>query len=544
MGKRRSLKPGGKDEPSDDEDDYEETSEPLKPAQIEEIQSRKKLTAKRRINDSSSNSTKLNPFSSFGGFKATPTPSTTLITSSITPISQNGASSSSTSIAIDNNKQNENDSTINETEVNFIQELNKLYEKYYGNKRDYKIPSHLIDKNESDKTNYAQLLMELNKRCSKWISKHVEESPFIYLTPIFIDYFNYLIQLEKEFFPNTLFTKTENGIHKKTNPLLLNGTKPTTTIETPPPTVTNTILKQVEEVSTTNSIKFPSFNNTTAFKFSPIPLTTTTKTTASTTTPPIVAAPLTTTTTPKLDFFGTSSPSTSFKFGQTTESVTKPLVETTTTPSVNKPLVETTTSFFNKPTTLIENKKDETESAQLKFSFGNTNNTQKTSPIITTTTPATTSSFSLTTSPFASNPKVPPISSQLPTNPSPLSLFSSTQSTNLFSTQQPVSTTSSLFSSTQSPSSSLFSFSQTTATKTSTDTSTTPQKGGLFSSLLSANQSTTNDSSKPFSFGNLPPSTSLFGSGVSSFGFASQQTKPQSNSEAGGDGEGGGDDGM
>jgi len=186
--------------------------------------------------------------------------------------------------------------------------------------REYKVPTHLIDKNETNKTNYAHLLMELNKRCSKWISKHVEESPFVYLTPIFIDYFNYLIQLEKEFFPNTLFTKTENGIHKKTNSLLLlNGTKPSTTtapitIETPAPIVTSTTLKQVEEVSTTNSIKFPSFNNTTAFKFSPIPLTATT--TAPTPTPPIVVAPLTTA--PKLDFFGTSSPSTSFKFGATT----------------------------------------------------------------------------------------------------------------------------------------------------------------------------------------------------------------------------------
>ena len=50
---------------------------------------------------------------------------------------------------------------------------------------------------------YASLLAELNRNCSKWIGKHVEESPYVILTPVFVDYFNYLILLEKNFYPDT-----------------------------------------------------------------------------------------------------------------------------------------------------------------------------------------------------------------------------------------------------------------------------------------------------------------------------------------------------
>ena len=108
------------------------------------------------------------------------------------------------------NSQKPEFSKINQIEVNFIQELTKVYEKYYGNKREYKIPSHLIDANESDKTNYALLLMELNNRCSKWINEHVEINSFIHW-PIFIDYFNYLIQLENKFMTNPTSAKQYNA---------------------------------------------------------------------------------------------------------------------------------------------------------------------------------------------------------------------------------------------------------------------------------------------------------------------------------------------
>jgi hypothetical protein len=51
-------------------------------------------------------------------------------------------------------------------------------------------------------------LAELNKHCAKWINKHVEEDPLIVMTPIFVDYFNYLILMEKSFFPLTNTFKT------------------------------------------------------------------------------------------------------------------------------------------------------------------------------------------------------------------------------------------------------------------------------------------------------------------------------------------------
>ena len=53
-------------------------------------------------------------------------------------------------------------------------------------------------------------MAELNRNCSKWISKHVEESPFVILTPVFVDYFNYLILLEKSFFPDTFNNNNNN----------------------------------------------------------------------------------------------------------------------------------------------------------------------------------------------------------------------------------------------------------------------------------------------------------------------------------------------
>ena len=102
--------------------------------------------------------------------------------------------------------------SITESELKFITELNDLYERCYGaNKRVYKLPTDALSESgdaSDQETKYACLLAELNKHCSKWISKHVEESPLVLLTPVFVDYFNYLILLEKHFFPDS-FKKAE-----------------------------------------------------------------------------------------------------------------------------------------------------------------------------------------------------------------------------------------------------------------------------------------------------------------------------------------------
>lgn len=114
---------------------------------------------------------------------------------------------------------------ISETELNFINELNVVYEKYYGKtKRALKLPTEVLDKDmnsgdkpeDSTRSKYAFLLAELNKHCSKWISKHVEKDPLIILTPIFVDYFNYMILMEKNFYPNT-FSKIKPSSESATN---------------------------------------------------------------------------------------------------------------------------------------------------------------------------------------------------------------------------------------------------------------------------------------------------------------------------------------
>jgi hypothetical protein len=127
---------------------------------------------------------------------------------------------------------------ISDKELLFLSDLNDLYQRHYGNdlKRSYKLPSDSLvngnlhkdenthDSSASNETKYAFLLSELNKHCSKWISKHVEESPLVILTPIFIDYFNYLILLEKQFYPSTFNDKTKsNKTSLFTSTHLLNG---------------------------------------------------------------------------------------------------------------------------------------------------------------------------------------------------------------------------------------------------------------------------------------------------------------------------------
>jgi hypothetical protein len=130
-----------------------------------------------------------------------------------------------------------------------MNDLNELYERYYGNnKRAFSLPTDTLngdffddsdelkdkksDETDESKKKYAYLLAELNNHCSKWISKHVEENPLVILTPVFVDYFAYLILLEKNYFPST-FNKKEstyknnnNNSIKQLNGSKINGTTP------------------------------------------------------------------------------------------------------------------------------------------------------------------------------------------------------------------------------------------------------------------------------------------------------------------------------
>lgn len=122
-----------------------------------------------------------------------------------------------------------------------MNDLNELYERYYGNnKRAFSLPTDTLngdffddsdelkdkksDESDESKKKYAYLLAELNNHCSKWISKHVEENPLVILTPVFVDYFAYLILLEKNYFPST-FNKKESTYKNNNSTKQLNGSK-------------------------------------------------------------------------------------------------------------------------------------------------------------------------------------------------------------------------------------------------------------------------------------------------------------------------------
>ncbi len=114
-----------------------------------------------------------------------------------------------------NDNYKENLKNINSKELKFINGLNELYNKCFGstNWQKYKLPESLktskdsikgVSSDENDaEANYAYMLSELNNYCAKWINNHVTENPLINLTPVFLDYFNYLILLEKKFFPES-----------------------------------------------------------------------------------------------------------------------------------------------------------------------------------------------------------------------------------------------------------------------------------------------------------------------------------------------------
>ena len=279
MGKRRSdVEHKSRYEIEDDDDDdiieeepYE--AEPLKPEQIANIQSRKKLIAKRRVNDATLTATAASPFSGlssgakpfslasssettsssvFSGFKGftgfNPLQTSTAVSASSlfsasdhakktetttkSLFTSTNGDSSKTTRAEDTHSEKAANKNIDDAELVFLNELNDLYQRCYSsNKRTYKLPSDIVNgikkdedkSSDSDDLKYAYLLSELNKNCSNWITKHVEQSPLVILTPVFIDYFNYLILLEKQFFPQTFNEKfklnklsngTPNGLAK------------------------------------------------------------------------------------------------------------------------------------------------------------------------------------------------------------------------------------------------------------------------------------------------------------------------------------------
>jgi hypothetical protein len=297
MGKRRTDTPNRDkfyDDDDDDDEIIEEESnlerEPLNPQQIANIQSRKKLIAKRRsinpiesvvssvfatsatstaplgLTNGSSSSISLetsSPFAGFKGFSAykpsesessslsrnintnltngvhSSTSEFSAPASAALPLSSliNGSKSSingqteantgsfkpsSASTIADNkaitstitsNGNGSNSQNFSQNEIDFINGLDELFTKCYGVKRVYKLPFELSsftklpgEENTTD-DKYAYFLGELNKHCAKWITQNVEESPYVILTPVFVDYFNYLMLLEKHFFPDSFSEK-------------------------------------------------------------------------------------------------------------------------------------------------------------------------------------------------------------------------------------------------------------------------------------------------------------------------------------------------
>ena len=224
----------------------------------------------------------------------TTTPTTTTTANSVPtfslfnkPLVETVTSNKISSSSTDNKKVTSslNHSNICETELNFMNDLNDLYERYYGsNKRSFSLSKTdtneinldevleeydeeedgevVTDKNSEgnkqkneSKKKYAYLLAELNKHCSKWISKHVEENPLVILTPVFVDYFAYLILLEEKYFPST-FTKKEKATLAASITQKQTLTVPTNGMESffnkSNPVTTNGASKSIEQISGTS----------------------------------------------------------------------------------------------------------------------------------------------------------------------------------------------------------------------------------------------------------------------------------------------------
>lgn len=444
-----------------------------------------------------------NGFNSTSATTANNGPTTTLTsTTTTTPIStdinKNGSKSSG-----EEEKKSESSSSknINDMEMRFIVGLNELYQRCYGDslpKRQYKLPADALSGGDSAYTNgsssidqaeakYASLLAELNRNCSKWISKHVEESPFVILTPVFVDYFNYLILLEKSFFPDTFkqqptttstTTTTASSLPsttttKSSSSTVLNGESNSNTT----PFSFSNYLNGHKENSSEQTFKAPSekksiidFSATTTankepsseFKFTGMPALTTTATTPSTT---------------------------SFKFGlanatasvsETTASPTKTLsvtpLNTQNKPQLNLPSDITPKSIL----TENEPKKDTTTAALFKFGSDSNKTDLSTSSTLLGSKPSETAStifkpFTMSTqSPFSSLVSSSSSSSNTTQNqPAATTTTTTTTPSSIFSfgsgNNQPATTTASPFANLQAGG---------LAAKSST---LFPSSGGIFS---------------------------------------------------------------
>lgn len=295
----------------------------------------------------SNGSKPLEPFSLISSSKPESSTTSSSETKSLTSNGDHKQDKTDSSVAEDKDKsKNKN---ISEAELKFISELNDLYERCYGtNKRVCKLPVEALESSTDDQeTKYACLLSELNKHCSKWISKHVEESPLVILTPVFVDYFNYLILLEKQFFPSTFSSKKTEltepvvSVPKPTlfngnlfNGSAKNGHKQEEEKKEADTSGESDKSKENDDIYETNK-KFPSLVKSQTQPFAPISLTS-----------------------------NTNTPATSnFSFGST---LSKDKLVSTALPSL-APTTTTTSSFFGKPTAETSEKTSSTLTPFFKF---------------------------------------------------------------------------------------------------------------------------------------------------------------------------------
>ena len=516
--------------------------------------------------------------------KQTSSISSTNNTNNITTMSSTISASDAKEDDSSQQKNNNSSKNIKDVELKFINGLNELYESCYGSsssKRSYKLPEDVIlnsDQSENfasqdSESKYAYMLAELNKHCSKWISKHIEESPLVILTPVFVDYFNYLILLEKQFFPNSFAEKSAftqqtkqsessmNGVQQSSS-LMMNGHKEDKETDQQPkfpalfkassttsgPALAPISLSNEGPKASTNTT--PSFSSTAPSTFS-FP-----KSTATTAITPVVENKSATTSSAEVPSvtnitnpLSGSSGIGSFKFGSDLLSKPKTTNETetskssgglfsnfasnttTTTPSAastTTPAVSTTTPASS--TSL-------TGSAPLfRFGSGSANSANTTTSSSTfssfstadTTAPATTPAMSL----FANLNKKTEEENKTDTTDiksvSPaMSFFSNlnkASTTTTTTTATPVASTAPTTATNAQP---FFSFGQAN--------SGAPKAGGIFSSLGSGG-----DTKSIFGSSTTPFGSTLGGSGSSMFGGGAFNAQPAGGE--GGEGEGGEED--
>jgi len=574
--------------------------------QISTINARKKIVAKRRITStttstfgSTENIDKPSVFSGFKGFSSfksaepvaekkevpkingdskpivtsfltsQPITTTPMFTStSTTSVTTKPATQSSTlSASKMTTETTDSSKNIGEVELRFMNGLNELYERCYGKvKKEFKIPSDPSIESMSDpEAKYAYLLGELNKFCSKWISKHVEENPMIVLTPVFVDYFNYLIQLEKQFFPNT-FKKLEDKVSNGNGIAYQNGHKDeTTSKETAELTASSKKFADMVSSQPITPINLGSFISTNAPSTAVSTLSSTStsspapfsfksfdsakSSTTRTTTPseqkestkpsesafmlkPAQAETQQTSTTGLFQFPSSTSTSFTSTLADKEKPIStlndKPLTETATTPSMFKFSASKPSEEKQSETTLT---KPVAETKPV-FSFGSASEVAKPTESIfkfgaTTTAPASTTT---TTATSETIPK-PSIFASLNSQPTVTPSFkfgsttteTSTEKKTTESEQKPTSFFSLLNkpaeakkeegASASTPIFKSFAGFGQTAAATPTTTTTTTTSNSIFSSLKTDQPSTT----PFFNLSNVKPG-GLFGSGVGEFG--------------------------